>query len=315
MLYLSVTAPTPRAARTTRLVTAMAGIALVACGDSPGPEPRPDSAAVAAAVDVMLEQLMAHIGVARAYNEDLIPRNPQNTAFLEAKIAMLDGPTLASDIVSDRRYSGRVIGSGGQSVPVVTVFPLDTMRAGAEAGVAAVAPAVPLLEEFFHEPLFTQFSDAIRIWYGFVLGNSASDGALEMEDRGTYETRTPSTRVPWDAILDHELAHGYVSHESLTQFLELYVYNRIVTGSEAVADWTYTRGYTPFASGNTDVHALLDVYQLIGREAMATAYRDIRLIGPPYGMPLDEASKQAFVDAAPAAVRTQVAALVDRVTY
>jgi hypothetical protein len=46
--------------------------------------------------------------------------------------------------------------------------------------------------------------------------------------------------------------------------------------------------------------ALLDVYRLVGRDAMARAYRAIYVLAPPYGTMLSAECKQASIDEAPA---------------
>jgi len=175
--------------------------------------------------------------------------------------------------------------------------------------------ALPILETFFARPIFEGRDQTIRVWYGFTMGNTGGGGTINTEDRGTYEARTSASRLPHEAILDHELSHSYVGHESLTQYLELYIYNMAHTNSTSVASWIFTRGYSPFAATNDGVHALLDVHQLIGWQGMVNAYRVIYPLYPPYGVPLCEACKQAFVDQAPADVKAQVADIVARITF
>ena len=69
---------------------------------------------------------------------------------------------------------------------------------------------------------------------------------------GTYADRG----VPHDAIIGHELGHTYIGHEGLTQFLEVYVYNLVETGSTEFSGWIWTRGeYVPFAADNTGFRA------------------------------------------------------------
>jgi len=154
----------------------------------------------------------------------------------------------------------------------------------------------------------------MRIWYGLIMGNLGGGGTIQTEDRGTYEARTDDDRLPFDAILGHELSHTYIGHESLTQFLELYLYNLLSTGSPSVPSWVFVRGYQPWNDTNTGVHALLDVYQLLGRDAMAAAYGEIYPLRPPYGVPLSAEARQAFIDQAPAAVKQQVAGKMAMVT-
>ena len=61
--------------------------------------------------------------------------------------------------------------------------------------------------------------------------------------------------------------------------------------------------------------ALIDVHRLIGRDAMARAFRNVRLLDPPYGQPLSDACRQAFVDEAPEESRHAVAAKMAQVGY
>lgn len=199
----------------------------------------------------------------------------------------------------------------GTSLPVTAVFPLEGMRAEAAQSVRLVASALPVLENFLDTPFSFPY---VRIWHGFVLGNSGGGGTLYMEDRGTYEAVTPPG-LPYDAIVVHELSHSYFRHESLTQFLELYGYNVLRTGSTDLGAWTFTRGYVPGRDANEGVHALLDVYRLIGPGAMASAFRAVRQIGPSAGEPLSAAAQQAFVDAAPPAAKADVAASVARIRF
>lgn len=134
-----------------------------------------------------------------------------------------------------------------------------------------------------------------------------------MEDRGTYAARGGGiTSHPHDPILAHELAHTYIGHEWLTQFLHLYVHNVIETGSEDVNQWIFLnhQDYVAFSEGNTLWKALLDIYQLIGPEAMGRAYHDLHLIGVPYGSELSPEARQTFIDQAPANVKDQVRELV-----
>jgi hypothetical protein len=100
-----------------------------------------------------------------------------------------------------------------------------------------IASAVPIIEEFMAMPFPV---GSVRVWYGFKIGNSGGGGVIYTEDRTTYETRTGPTRLPYDAILCHEASHSYVGNESLTQFLELYAYNVVRTGSADPMSWTFT---------------------------------------------------------------------------
>jgi hypothetical protein len=159
---------------------------------------------------------------------------------------------------------------------------------------------VPLLEDFLAVPFPTQ---DVRVWYGFKIGNTGGGGSIFTEDRTTYESRTPANRLPFDAILAHEAAHSYFGNESLTQFLELYAYNVIATGSQNVSAWIYLRNWTPGLASNMGIHALLDIYQAIGFDEMSRAYRAIYPLHPGA---LSAAMIQAFANQVNAAQRAFV---------
>ena len=261
----------------------------------------------------MLGMLGDYIDAAIANLVEGIPLNPRLVDYFEDKLALLRTPGLAGDIIEHGRYeTGSVASRSGRSIPVAAVFPLEMMRADAVRSIRFAETAVPVVEEFLGTPFP---AERIRIWDGFIVGNSGGGGTLNMEDRATYEARTPATRLPYDAIIVHELSHSYVGSESLTQFLELYGYNVALTGSADVAAWPHTRGYVPGREDNEGVHALLDVYQLIGPAAMASAYRAMLPLRPPYGQPLSLAVQQAFVDAAPAAAKATVAAKMAKIVF
>ena len=76
--------------------------------------------------------------------------------------------------------------------------------------------------------------------------------------------------------------------------------------------WIFTRDYVPFLESNAYTHGLLDIYQLIGHDAMARAFQALYLLKPPYGQPLSEEGKQAVVNEAPVAQQGQVRAILDR---
>lgn len=256
----------------------------------------------------VLGALGGHIESSIARLVESLPLNPHAASYIEAKLAMLRTPGLGGDIVAGGRYEeGSAVSRSGASVPITAVFPLEGMRAEAAGSIRYAGSAIPVLEGFLDKSFPTP---AIRIWHGFVIGNSGGGGTLSMEDRGTYEARTPATRLPYDAIIVHELSHSYVANESLTQFLELYGYNLLQTGSADPGAWSFTRGWVPGRAENENVHALLDVYRLIGPAAMAAAYRAVLPLRPAYGQPLSEAARQVFVDAAPAAAKAEVAAKV-----
>jgi hypothetical protein len=246
-------------------------------------------------------------------SEVKLPRNPQSSSQLQAKIAMLQNPSLAADIIVDRRWSeGQVISMNSRVIPIVTVFPLETMQSEATQAIGTLEPVLPLLEGFFTTP-FPMSS--VRVWYGFKIGNTGGGGVIYSEDRTTYEGRTGPSRLPYDAILGHELGHSYIGNEALNQFLELYTYNVLRTSSTAPSAWTFVRDWTPGLSTNQNVAAVLDVYQLIGHDAMARAYHAIHRLAPPYGSPLSPAVIQAFVAQVPPSLQSAVSEKLARITF
>ena len=117
------------------------------------------------------------------------------------------------------------------------------------------------------------------------------------------------------AAYQTELAHSYVSNESLTQFLEMYAFNAVLTGSTDLRVWIFTRDYVPLSGENRDSAALLDGYALLGHEPMSRAYKAVPPLRPPYGEPLSAAARQVFVDQAPETMKAQVAEKVARITF
>jgi hypothetical protein len=199
----------------------------------------------------------------------------------------------------------------GRRIPIVALFPLESMRTDAAQAVDSIAEALPILEDFMKTP---HPVNVIHIWYGFVVG-SFGGGDISTEDRATYEARISGQgAMPFEAILDHELSHTYIKHESMDQFLELYAYNLVHTSSPDLQSWVFTRGYVAWRRSNEGIYALLDVYQLIGRNAMSNAYNVVYALRPPYGQPLSSECKQAFIDEAPEASKTQVADKMAKVT-
>ena len=61
--------------------------------------------------------------------------------------------------------------------------------------------------------------------------------------------------------------------------------------------------------------ALVEIYRLIGRDAMTRAYGAISQLNTAAGEPLSLAGKQAFIDHAPPHVRAQVTELVERIVF
>lgn len=262
----------------------------------------------------MLAELPAFIPAALRTNQDLIAANPNVVGQINAKIAVLQKPTLSADIARLKLYfEGSATSSNGRVISIVAVFPADSMRAAATTSVRALESALPRLEQFMQTPFPI---DRVRVWYGFTMGNTGGGGTINMEDQGTYESRTnPSTRLPFSSILYHELAHSYVGSEALTQFLEAYLFNVLRSGSTEVSQWSGPRPYTPFSDANTNFAAVMDVYQLIGQPSMSSAYKAVYPLRPPYGSPLSAAARQVFVDNAPQAAKAQVAAKLGTVTF
>ena len=261
----------------------------------------------------MFAGLEAMIADAIAKNEGAIPNNPHNASLLVSKNQMMRQPGFADGIRSNAQYvEGSASARSGRGVPIIAIFAQEHMRADAGSAVRTVEQAFPVLESFVRSHY--SFS-AAWIWYGFVIGAFGGNGQVYIEDRGTYEARTGQTRLPHEAMLIHEHAHSYVGSEALTQFLEAYVFNFLRTGSERVPDWLLTRQYSPFDSANVDLAALLDVYQMIGADAMSRGYEAILPHKPPYGSPLTESAKQAFAAVVPEEFRSQVLAKLSAVTF
>jgi hypothetical protein len=265
----------------------------------------------------MLGLLGAYIPNNAQMLEDILPRNQHIVDYIRAKITILRTPGLGTDVLEQGRWElGSILSRSGAVIPVVSLFPLETMRGEAADAIRLIESTVPVLEEFFDGSFPAPPQGGVRLWYGFVTGMSGGGGVISVEDRTTYELRTQGGRaLPYDPGITHELGHSYVGTESLAQFLEIYGHNVLRTGSKDVSRWTYTRSWTPQRADNKDVHAMLDVYELIGPEAMARAFRAVVPLRPAYGQPLSPAVQQVFIDAAPASVRAQVAARVARVTF
>ena len=274
-----------------------------------------DSAAVSVVtsgsvlIDGMLRGIDEFVRVMVQNNTDLLPLNPHLSDAIARKITLLSRPGLSSSIVRGQ-YIESAATSGARDVPIAAVFAADTMRDRVGLAVGELQRALPALESFVGAPLPASH---ISIWYGFALGSRGGGGSLYMEDQGTYDATRTSAALPYLAIVDHELAHSWIGHESLTQFLELYLYNTTRTGSPDIAHWTHTRGYAPDRPDNTGVHAILDIYRILGLTPMSAAFHELHTIRPPYGLPLSDAARAAIIDRAPADRRADVAALVDRI--
>jgi hypothetical protein len=217
---------------------------------------------------------------------------------------MLQDSNLAREIANGQFYcEGGAISRDGSRIPIVCVFAQSPMRADVIGSVRSLQLAIPIIENFME----ADFPNVrLWLWYGFKLGNTGGGGVIYSEDRASYESRTPASRLPFESILHHELAHSYFGNESITQFLELYIYNLIHTQSTDAHSWITTRNWVAGASSNTGVQALLDIYDLIGPIAMANAYQVIYPLRPAYGQPLSQACRQAFVDQAPEPLKAQV---------
>jgi hypothetical protein len=261
----------------------------------------------------MLEALPSLIQSELAQQRENLPRNPQAATQINAKIALLQKPTLVHEIYSGRLFLEEVVAStDGRTLPVVAVFPVEQMRGEALDAIREIQRALPVLETFVQTPFPTA---RINMWYGFRVGLAGGGGTLYMEDRTTYETRTSASRQPYDAGLCHELSHSYIGNESLTQFLELYVYNTVRGAGPQIATWGFQRDWVPMAESNKDLGAVMDVYQMIGRDAMSSAYAAAVPLRPPYNAALTPAVIQAFVDRAPEPAKAPVAQKLAAVTF
>lgn len=295
----------------------IAGIAcLSACSDlngPAGPAPLQVPSGASPLVAAMYQQLPAYIRSARAETQALLPRNPGLAVQIDAKVTLLERPTLAAEISDGRFYvEGSVTSTSGQTIAMAALFAEGWMRDEATETIRFLERVLPVLEDFIDTPFPHTF---VRVWYGFKLGHTGGGGQLYLEDRTTYESHTPTTRLPHDEILAHELAHSYISNESLTQFLEMYAYSLVNGATTDIASWTFLRDYLPFAADNRDSAALLDIYQLIGHDAMSRAYTAVVPLRPLYGEPLSSAARQVFVDQAPESAKAQVAEKIARITF
>lgn len=262
-------------------------------------------------LEQMLTALPSHIEASLRSNET----GSAGTAAAQrdAKIAVLRRPTLANDIIAGRLFDARSAPSAAGGVMLAAVFLQDQMRADVSLALEQLAAAVPILEDFMGHPFP---HEAIRLWYGFAIGSRGGGGTILAEDCATYMSRTGAMRVPCDAILYHELAHSYILHEGLTQFIELYVTNVIATGSSDPSRWSYVRSDVGVPPASTaSAAALVEIFSLIGRDAMTRAYGAIHRLNTAAGEPLSSAGKQAFIDNAPPDVRHRVSALVERIVY
>ena len=235
------------------------------------------------------------------------------TEVMTARISILKDPDLYNNIINNDFFVVDFVSSiNKRQIPIVAAYPIASMRNEAGDAVQIVKSSLPVLEGFMANPFPV---DRIFIWYGFAIGSSGGGGEITMEDKTTYQARFKQPMIQYEPILCHELSHSYISHEGLNQFLEIYTYNMIKVNSASFKDWTYLRDYKTWQGTKTGYAALLDVYQLIGLDAMKNAYAIIFRSGAPYGQPLSATNKQVFVDQAPANLKTQVANIVANITY
>ena len=254
----------------------------------------------------MLQGLAAYVDQSAVRMQELLPRNPNMASWIEGKLALLRRPGLVLDVIHDRLWAqGTAVSSDGRTLPIVAVFPVATLRGEAEESVQHLAHALPLLEGYLGAPFPAA---GVRVWQGFVIGMSGGGGSLFMEDRASYQARMPGSALPYEASLLHELSHSYVGSETLTQWLELWLFNARRDAGPDAAGWSYTRDWVPMQDANEGVHALLDVQRLVGAETMQRAVRAAVAMRPPYGQPLPAAVQQRFLDEVPAALRAPVQA-------
>ena len=302
-----------RSVRTAGVLVLAGLVSACESGSRPSLTPGTQPPARNPAVTFMLDGLTTYITQALQENQANLPRNPQSASFIQAKIAILQQPGLAAEIVEGGRWAtAQVMSSNSRPLAIGCVFPLEAMRADGGDAVRTIEAVLPMLEAFLGVPSPVE---AVKVWYGFVVGNSGGAGSIYTEDRATYEARTPPTRVPYDAILGHEMGHTFIGNESLTQFLEMYVWNVVRNRGTDPLQWTFTRDWTPGLATNQDSAALLDIYQLIGHDVMRAAIRASRPLGPGYGQPLSPAVIQAFLAQVPAALQTQVSEKLARITF
>lgn len=136
----------------------------------------------------MFQTLPTYLVSARTDMQNLLPRNPQSAAQINAKIALLQRPNLAAEMSNGRTFvEGSVLSSSGRTIRIGALFPEERMRADAMTSVRRIEQALPILERFTG----TAFpSSAISLWYGFVVGNSGvcrrgariNEGAGALED-------------------------------------------------------------------------------------------------------------------------------------
>ena len=262
-------------------------------------------------VTSMYQQLPTYLKSALTDMQNLLPNNPQSVSQINAKIAILQRASLAADMSAGRTFAERTATStDGRAIQFAVIFPEERLRSEATDALERLTRTLPVLETFLKTPWPPA---TVHLWYGFVVGNSGGNAVLDMEDRTSYTSR--GVAMPYDAILDHELAHTYIGNETLNQFLEMYAFNRLAGSTTTLASWSHTRGYTGMSDSNKDSALVLDVYGMLGHDAMSRAYQRVYGLRPPYGQPLAAAVIQVFVDEAATDVKTQVAAKLGKVVF
>lgn len=266
--------------------------------------------AVSPTVASMLSRLAAKIVQFHRENQELLPNNPRLARFYEEKIAILASPGFIDGIFNDRRWIDGLAESTVGSTPIGAVFALEPMRQECQDAVDVLEEAVPVLEEFFGEPFP---SGSLAVWYGFKVGGTGGGGEINILDRTTAAAINAGSSVPYDAGLAHEAAHSYILNEALTQFLELYAYNVSRRRGVDPLSWEFTRGWGPATPSEYGVSPVLDIYHLVGNDAMRRAYRAIAPLRPAYGRPLTAAVIAAFVAEVPPEHRAFVEAKLARI--
>jgi hypothetical protein len=264
-------------------------------GGLPPIETPPIPQDVSPAISSMLERLAAKIVFSYHENQQLRARNPSHAAFYDQKLAMLTTPGLIDQIFDHRRWVEGEAASVHGVTPIGAVFPLESMRGECAHAVLVLEQSLPILAEFMGEPFPSTW---LELWYGFTMGSGGGSGRINLTDRTTWAVANPGS-IPYEAIIAHEAAHSYMSNEALTQFLELYVYNtRLGLGTDPL-NWERTRGWSPTTPSPFGVNGVMDIYVVVGHDAMQRAYRAIAPLRPAYGRPLTDAVIAAFVAQVP----------------
>lgn len=266
-----------------------------------------------AGVNQMFEMLPFYIKESVSYNQNLLERNPHLASQINTKNQMLQNPSLQSEIIEGYYYSADKVKSiDGRIIHLSSVFAMPGLRAESDQSIKSIKSALPIIENFMSTAYpFNEFYE----WIGFRIGNSNSGNFIDMWEKESYDevASTLSNPFPYESVLLHEFSHGYIGNEGLNQFLHIYLYNMVHTNSPDINSWIYLQGYTAFQESNIWVHALLDIYQLIGHDNMSKAYKILYSLKPPYGSSLSNECQQVFIDLAPTSVKEQVAAKVAKI--